>query len=205
MSVSTYYPPIVGINGDFEAGKDEVAKFLVCVHGYTRVAFGDFVKDTCFQLVNGKTIPSDFPDDIVDIILAHRNDPYAVNRKPTSEPIRKLLQFVGTDYCRSRNPEHWVEEFDNYARPILASGGRVVAPDMRFDNEGAYVALHGGEEWVVVRPGLATSLYRQHASERSYARTPHGVIQNDGSLGLLACRVIDALQAARTRRSGIAA
>jgi len=202
VSNSSYLPPIIAIGGEFESGKDAVGSVLVRTYGYTRVAFGDFVKDACVQLLSGSLYPPEFPGDIQEIILAHRNDPHAVNRKPTAPAMRRLLQFVGTDWYRVRNPNHWVGEFDNYVRPILASGGRVAAPDMRFDNEGAYAATHGGEEWVVVRPDLEPSPYREHVSERSYTRTPHCVINNDGSLGLLVCRVVDALQDAQARYLG---
>ena len=205
MSTFTYYPPIIGINGDFECGKDAAGSILVRTYGYTRVAFGDFVKDTCLQFVSGRTYPSDFPDDIQKIILKHCNDACAVIRKPTSPEIRRLLQFVGTDYYRKKDPDYWVGLFDTYARPILKGGGRVVAPDMRFDNEGAYVKECRGAEWQVIRPGLSDSSQREHRSERAYTRTPAVVIRNDGPLDLLNSRVIEALQTTQALYVGQAA
>jgi hypothetical protein len=194
VSPSPYYPPIIGISGGFESGKDAVGSILVRTYGYTRVAFGDFVRDACFDLVNGRSCPDDFPDEIQKIIFEHRRNTCAVFAKPTTPPMRRLLQFVGTDYYRELDQHHWVNLFDNYARPIFRNGGRVVAPDMRFDNEGAYVVSQQGSEWQVVRPGLAAAEHRDHISEHSYTRVPAVILRNDGPLGQLETRVIEALQ-----------
>jgi hypothetical protein len=114
--------------------------------------------------------------------------------------MRRLLQFVGTDYYRAQDPDHWVHELSNYARPILTGGGRLVIPDMRFDNEGSWVSEQGGVEWVIDRPGLSSDPKRQHRSETAYTRTPNFIIKNDGPTGLLPGRVIEGLWAAQTLR-----
>ena len=201
------YPPVIGICGDFESGKDEVASILVKHYQYTRVSFADFLRAQIYEyLLSQAGYPSDFPKEIVDIIRSHRNDPYAVYRKPTSLAMRNVLQYIGTDYFRTLDKDYWVKEMAAYAKPLLDAGRRIAIPDMRYPNEVDYVRQHDGDTWRVLRP-LPDKLqneFRKHLSERALDQIEmdHAVV-NDGTLPELKNRVDLAIALAldsRTRR-----
>lgn len=48
---------------------------------------------------------------------------------------RLLLQRVGTEAMRKRNPNYWCEAWEKKAREILADGKDIAVSDVRFSNE----------------------------------------------------------------------
>lgn len=57
---------------------------------------------------------------------------------------RQLLQWLGTEWGRSRNPEMWVKLFENDVVGTLSQGNPVICDDLRFNNEAIIVKQLGG-------------------------------------------------------------
>jgi hypothetical protein len=95
---------------------------------------------------------------------------------------RTLLQWWGTEYRRSIEPNYWV---DRVAERLVKEKPEIaLITDMRFPNEFLFVQKYG-ETIKVHRPGIPV-LPGAHASEEALASVPDhqwsAVIYNDGTL-----------------------
>lgn len=110
---------------------------------------------------------------------------------------RRLLQYVGTDIIREKNPDQWVEFVANILAMFPDEWDYVLIPDCRFPNEIGYLKSHGFDvtHIRVIRPGFKSPLTKeqqQHPSETALdGVAPDCFIQNDGSLSGLRARVVD--------------
>lgn len=87
------------------------------------------------------------------------------NTKRTGDPrydeLRRLWQVLGTDCGRCLIDENiWL----NTLAHNLSDDQNIVVPDVRFDNEAQFIRDHGGEVWLIKRPGLENT--DTHASEK---------------------------------------
>jgi hypothetical protein len=176
---------LVGLTGFAGAGKDEVAKFLVREHGFTRVAFADPLREMLYAL-NPVVLAVDGPTRVQNIVDAIGWD----SAKRAHPEIRQLLQRLGTEAGRKVLGEQvWTDL--GLLRGRCARGS-VVFTDCRFENECQRVVDSGGEIWRVVRPGVAAA--NGHASE---AGVPDALISrtidNSGTLTDLGHAVFGAL------------
>lgn len=144
-------PDIIGITGRKRHGKNTAAEGLVPL-GFEVIGFADDLKDAALQLnpriENGwrlKTLVERYG-------WEHVKDHYP--------EARRILQRLGTDVVRTRDPEFWLKVF----RQKLTPGRKVVVADVRFDNEAELVRSLGGVVVEVVRPDLSTNT-DTHASE----------------------------------------
>jgi hypothetical protein len=185
---------MIGLVGSFGSGKDEVARVLVAHRGYKRAAFGEQLKAevrAALMGVNALIAPTYIFDLIREMKIEGDTDP---GYKPTSENMRRLLQWWGTEYRRATDPDHWVKALAATHHPIIRP--RLVITDVRFPNERKWVLSQGGEVWKVVRPCVAYDYEHlaQHESERM-ALEPDGnfdrVIMNDGDLDDLERKVLE--------------
>ena len=110
---------LIGISGRAGSGKDTAGSMLVNKYGFTRIAFGDYLKWHCkkYHNWNGQK----------------------------DEAGRKLLQEQGTDIHRTADNDVWVK----YAKldlDMLKVDGitNIVITDMRFPNEFDFVRENGG-------------------------------------------------------------
>ena len=210
--ISSVRPGVIGIAGPFGAGKDTLAAIL-SDYGYHRRAFGDSLKQELADLL-GRSEPSiveaALPREIQDLIrffrfpntyrIFFRRAPRlggaaAVWHKPTHPKMRRLLQWWGTEYRRSRFPDYWVSRIDI---PELVN---IAITDIRFRNEAKWVQQQGGQLWYVARTLKAGSVdlaLRTHASE-DHDMQFAGIafdrrISNDGSIFDLEAHVADCLR-----------
>lgn len=129
--------PLIGITGRARSGKDTVANFIVAAIGGYRYSFADPIRAMLATLG-------------VDM-----SDPYWQARK--EEPIpalgvspRRMMQTLGTEWGRQLiNPDLWLIMAH---QRLLQSGPGMVIPDVRFDNEAAWIRKHGGRIIHVFRP-----------------------------------------------------
>ena len=105
---------------------------------------------------------------------------------------RTVMQRWG-DYRRMQNPDHFIGPAEGVRiRAVFADCHLMVATDVRFENEAAWVKRNHGALWRVVKPDLQVT--DPHASERELLDTPaDATIVNDGTLDALRCVVIDLL------------
>lgn len=149
---------ILGLSGYARTGKDTVAQTLVNKYGYTRLAFGDAVRDGVYAMnpiVDFRISTSDgrYGETsylrVRDIVDAHGWD-YA---KDNYIEVRELLQRYGTEAGRNiHGMECWTSILDN----IIASnpGKKYIITDIRFENEYELVRKYNGICIRVVRDGI---------------------------------------------------
>lgn len=77
---------------------------------------------------------------------------------------RQLLQYVGTDYIRSVDPDYWI----NYLIGDIPRQPLVAVTDVRFANEAAAIHRAGGVVVRITRPGLVSD--DNHPSEAEIDR-----------------------------------
>jgi hypothetical protein len=168
---------IVGLTGTRGSGKDAVASFMTMLHGYTRVAFADRLKEAA-SLVYG---------------LSHEQVHGSLAAKEEVDPRwglspRFILQQLGTEVGRSIHPDTWIRSLLDVDIPARESAGASptgwVVADVRFPNEAAAIRERGGCIVRVVRPGWDLGgAAAQHASEVELAAIAEDfVIENSGTL-----------------------
>ena len=141
-------PPLIGIAGRARSGKDTVANFIIAAIGGYRYSFADPIRAMLVPLG-------------VDM-----NDPYWQARKEDVIPAlgvspRRMMQTLGTEWGRQLiNPDLWIIMAH---QRLLQNGPGMVIPDVRFENEAAWIRKHGG--WIihVIRP--EAKAVEAHASE----------------------------------------
>lgn len=141
---------IIGLVGFPRSGKDAAADTLVKMHGYTRVAFGDGVKNLLLA------IDPEFQDDI-RILEASK---IAGNKR-----TREKLQNLG-EVLRSFDPDFWVKTAMEHIK-ALPEDAKVVITDIRYQNEFHLVKDMGGEVIGIKRPGYGP--VNDHVSEQNTA------------------------------------
>lgn len=101
---------------------------------------------------------------------------------------RQLLQLVGTDIIRAKNPDYWVNFAIDFIKLFDGEWDYVIIPDTRFPNE-LYRLEDAGFEVrhiEVIRPNFENGLsdeQRKHPSETAMERiNPNYTIYNDGTL-----------------------
>jgi hypothetical protein len=175
---------VIGIAGLMGSGKDAVASALVEQHGYTRIAFADALRKEVEVGVRTKDYPDGMPLHLFEILLeAQPEDVYA---KPTPDGMRQLLQWHGC-FRREENQEHWIHILE---QQIMSHPDQCFAiSDVRFKNEADFIHRIGGEVWLVKRNGVHSNGIPGHISERLAGIIPDKVVDNNGTLDDLACKV----------------
>ena len=101
---------------------------------------------------------------------------------------RTLLQRIGTDIVRSKDPDYWVKEVSNFIVMFKDEFDYFIIPDCRFPNEFEYLSNQGFKVISVriERPqheNKLTEEQRKHRSEVSLDHYFHDyIIMNNGSL-----------------------
>ena len=148
---------VVGISGKIGAGKDEVAKRMVSHWGFTIVRFSEDLKVEVLRIFSRtvRAATADFWGKQVDAVTQAEMRDLVYNRKPPV--IRALLQEHGTELRRAEEPAYWVTRWRARIDSLLRDGvSRIVAQDVRFENEARAIRAMNGLLVKVERPGLAT-------------------------------------------------
>lgn len=116
------------------------------------------------------------------------------------EKGRSLLQYVGTDVVRAKNPDYWVDFVSDILNLFDGRWDYVIIPDTRFPNEFNRLKERGfnAVHLRVVRPDFASQLTEEqqtHLSETALNDiAPDYCIYNTGDLKELNNRVTDWLK-----------
>lgn len=171
---------IIGICGKDNAGKDSLAAAI----GGRILPFAGELKRIAGELY-GLT-PEQLHDPVQKEIVDLR----------WGLTPRHILRALGTEVARSVHPDTWVRAWERQVDALMLETGRharLIAPDVRFDNEAAAIRSRGGKIVRVVRPlaegadspkdpeGVPQRRVSDHASNRDDIK-PDLVITNDGSL-----------------------
>lgn len=176
-------PCYIALHGLPESGKTEVAKWLIANCGFTRIGFGDHLKqvvmiayDLDFEQVYG---------DLKDVIDLR----YGITP-------RFILQQLGTEVCRTIHPDTWIFPIKrilddpNYHQPYFGETircDRVVIDDLRFPNEVDMLLTFGTVLIHIERPNHspADPLVLSHESNRPLQTKFDMTISNDSDLPVL--------------------
>lgn len=164
-------PLRIAVNGVARAGKDTIGEYLVKTNNFVHISFAKPLYDILFV---AQTI-CNFPQ----------------------EKDRQFLQYIGTEWARSKNPDIWVElaietiyknhEFDD-----------IIITDLRFLNELKALKNHGFLITKVIRDEASTddtfgNGSRQHSSElelQSLALSQFDIVfNNNGTFNELFCQI----------------
>jgi hypothetical protein len=160
--------------GPIGSGKDYRANKLKD-EGHVRIDFKDDLIDLCSDIVGFDIRPEYgfFKDMIVGwrkpsnplVEAFMRGEVAEILRKhPETITGRKMLQRVGTEAMRKRDPNYWVHQFSLQASATLAKGvPGVVVADCRFANE-----VHAIKEF-----GQSRFVFCDYRSERYDPSTDH--------------------------------
>ena len=171
-------PPIIGLNGYKQSGKDTTGGILRDLFGYQRVAFADELRAFIYR----QDLWTPYGTKVNDLISEFGWD----EAKEGDSYIRGIQLFTGTEAGRALDPDLWVSAAFRHAPQ-----GMLVITDMRFPNEFDAVKARDGVTWRVERPGNTAA---PHISDTALDNHDFdAVIQNDGTVADLAHKVIDRL------------
>lgn len=149
---------LIALNGYAGAGKDEVGKCLVEDHGFTRISFGDKVRD--FALKADPLVGYGG----VDIRLSEFVDALGWDEAKKIPEIRRILQKIGTEAAQTVFwPSIWADAlFRDYDLGHFEDNNCVLT-DFRFPHEAPIIQSHGAYTVLVDRPNVGPT--NQHKSE----------------------------------------
>lgn len=162
---------LIGITGKAGSGKDTVAGYLCTVYGFTRYGFADPIKQMLGKIG-------------VDCWSPHLKE---VPVPWCGVSPRRMAQTLGTDWGRQLiHPDLWLLIAGQYIDHHQEHS--VVIPDVRFENEVAWIRAQGGQVWHLHRPTAIP--VESHVSEMGVVfRQGDGVLVNDGTMSLLYQRI----------------
>ena len=173
-------PRLIGFCGAAAAGKSCAAEILVRQHGFRRMRFAAPLKAMLRALgLSEREIDGDRKETPCTRLMG---------RTP-----RHAMQTLGTESRRLLiAPDLWVELWRQDAEAALAAGERLVADDVRFENEAAALRALEGKLVALRREGASPE--GAHVSERQRL-TPDASLFNEGiDKGVLAARLEGVLE-----------
>ena len=176
----------IGLAGRSGGGKDVIADIICDTYLYRKIAVADGIRDECSDFLNscltdGKYLSN--PEGFEVVTNAFRD---MIWEKPTPTGIRVLLQWYGTEYRRTQNPDYWTNLLANR----LDNEDSIVVSDVRTPEEMRVIREAGGEIWSVHRPGVEPVGISNHFTEVALeGATFDRHVENDGTLDDLSQRV----------------
>jgi hypothetical protein len=204
---------ILGLGHQKQVGKNTVARYLMEKHNYKHIKFADPLYELCdiIAMFYENRISSGGMLCLVDSwfkkydinFLWYREYIHAIlkNRATLEIPIfvvsestgervkkyRRLLQFTGTDFFRSRFDLIWVNILVKILKKNLL--GKYAISDVRFVNEAKTIQQYGGYYIRVRRPGYPIE-EDNHVSETDLMQyTPDFILHNDGDKEQLGLKI----------------
>ena len=175
---------MVGICGLISSGKGECARKLVEEHGFTRISFGERLKDTVAVLFGW---PRALLEGDTDASRQWREQPTDWVVQGRALTPRDVLQMIGTQALRNNfDPDIWTEVVRRRVRD--APDTNFVIDDVRFPNEiQAVREMQGGTLWHVRRSAMppwwarALELNAAAAAPGAPAPDPNAVRDEQGT------------------------
>ena len=167
---------ILGLAGHAGSGKDTVANYLVERYGFVKFSFSDALYRevaAAFSLPDEsllrdratKEVPTErlslvdcMDDEFIGVAVQHIHG----SHRPDNEPLspRQILQWWGTEYKRSQNPDYWVEQAEQFIYDTTNFGPyaelrpyNFVNTSVRFENERDWIHSYApfGSVWHIHR------------------------------------------------------
>jgi hypothetical protein len=163
---------LIGITGRAGAGKSTLADAIVGEVGGDVMAFADTLRDVVeaafgerYETQESKAELDEFWARRIGHIVHATGHPMLGDHPLTG---RRILQFVGTEMFRNLvHPDFWLHAMER--RLMRNPTALVVIPDVRFDNEAAFVRRRGGHVVHISRADQRSTAHEGHASEQGVA------------------------------------
>lgn len=159
-------PKVIGFHGRARSGKDSAANFLLASAGGYIYSFADPIRD------------------MLRAIGLDMRDPYWADRKEAIIPAlgvspRRMMQTLGTEWGREQiHPDFWLRLAQ---QRLLNDGPGMIIPDVRFENEAAWVRGIGGLIVHIHREGApAVEGHQSEAGISVHLTDAH--VSNNGTL-----------------------
>jgi len=179
---------LVGVSGKKRHGKDTFAERLTSIHGFTRVAFADPIRDALLALNPYTAVEPDETGIIRDAAgyslpagkyrLAFLVKAAGWDAVKATREGRRLLQDFGLGLRDTLHPDVWL---DATMAKVDAISGPVVITDVRFPNEVDAVKSHDRGLLVWVVNARIPETGDTHASETSVSIEDADVIVDNSS------------------------
>jgi hypothetical protein len=149
---------IIGIHGKARSGKTTAANYLVDCHGFMRMSFGDSLKEAA-NMIFGIPMAELYSD---------KKSPF----------VRDVLQKLGTDCCRTLDPDVWVKSMERKLADLntYKPDSRVIIDDVRFFNEASMLKYAWQASVIKLKTGheddLTTEEQKKHQSEVDMDNVP---------------------------------
>lgn len=175
---------IVGFIGYMGAGKDTAAKALLDLGGWSQINFADEVKAMLYDLNPYIGDPDDGEPTSLQAVINMWGWDDAKREIPA---VRTMLQRLGTECLRARDPDFWLNAWKKKAHHTEQN---IVATDVRFENEADAIRDYGGTLIYISRAGCYCD---GHSSENIESQWADAIIQNKGTPEELHENVLDYL------------
>lgn len=171
---------IIGLCGLAGSGKTTIANHLVEHHGFVRLPFAGPLKAMAAAFGLG---PREMGGDLKEV-----PSDLLCGKTP-----RQFMQLLGTEFGRDLiGQDVWVRAWERALGEVATDGFlplRIVADDLRFENEAAAIRSRGGVVVHLIRHGAGSATGGAHSSERP-ERLGGVMVANDRSPAAVAAEVL---------------
>lgn len=171
----------IGLAGRSGSGKDLIADYIGEKYGYRKIAVADGIREEVKEFLSNALLTEVLHRKMVPIDFKVVWDAYinSIWAKPTSPEMRVFLQWWGTEYRRSQDPDYWIKKLAER----LKNDDLIVVSDIRTPDEMKVVQNAGGQVWFVERPGVGSVGIAGHYTEVALEGASFDkYILNDGTI-----------------------
>lgn len=169
---------IIGLTAKKGSGKDTFADYLVKNHGYIKLSFAQYIKESAKVLF--QWTDDDFEQDKKEIKDEYWNiSPREFLQQFGTDFLRNFLHILNSEELKIYNNTKIVlcgkKKFSFHIKrlnlhitelyKINSVNNKIVISDIRFEDEYEYVKKLGGTIIKIERPSIKNNIYSQHESE----------------------------------------